>query len=343
MVLVLCANAGVDRAYEVANFAAGQHHTARGFRVVAGGKGINVARALRAFDVETVVTGFAGGLGARFVQQQMLSVGVQPFFVPIAEESRVCINIVDPTAKTQTRVDEAGPLVTPSEVSSLERRWARLLERARVAVIAGSVPRGVSLDLYAELITTARRAKVPVLLDARDELLSRALAAKPLVIKPNLEELARLLGQPVAVPQGVLQAAEELIAGGIRAVVVTLGAQGAIGVTAGQERYWVKPPKVEAVSDVGSGDAMMAGLAAALVSRKPFAEQLRWGTAAGAANAATFGPCMFDSALLQQHLAGVTLVALTPQGKPAEQEVEHARAPEEWPDESQHEQPHGPT
>jgi len=184
---------------------------------------------------------------------------------------------------------------------------------------------------------------VPVLLDARDELLTRALPARPLVIKPNLEELARLLGQPVAVPQGVVQAAEELVAGGVKAVVVTLGAQGAIGVTAGQECYWAKPPKVEAVSDVGSGDAMMAGLAAALVSRKPFPEQLRWGTAAGAANAATFGPCMFERGLLQQYLPGVTLVPLTPQGKATDQEVEHAGPPQQQSDDSQHEQDRGPT
>jgi 1-phosphofructokinase family hexose kinase len=327
MVMVMCANAGVDRVYEVDNFSVGQYHQPRRYRVLAGGKGVNVARTLRIFGCETMLTGFAGGLGARFIQQQMLNIGVQPFFVTIAEESRVCINIVDSKSRAQTRVDEIGPLVTPSEVQALRRRWARLLERAKVAVISGSVPRGVPLDLYADLITVARRARVPVLLDARENMLTRSLAAKPALLKPNLQELQEVMGRTLSVPEGVVEAANEIVSQGVHSVVVTMGAQGCIAVNARGERYWAKPPQVELVSDVGSGDAMMGGIAAAIASGKPLAEQLRWGVGAGAANAATFGPCTFERDLLQQCIAGATIIPLTAEGKPIQEEAEDGTKP----------------
>ncbi len=319
MVLVLCANAGIDRIYEVENFAPGQYHIPRRYRVAAGGKGINVARTLRLLGTDVLLTGFAGGLGGRLLQQQMVNLGVQPFLVPIAEESRVCIQIVDTKSRSQTRLDEVGPLVTPSEVEGLQRRWIRLLAKAQVAVIAGNVPRGVPLNLYADLIRLAQRSRVPILLDAHDELLARAIEAKPRLIKPNLEELQALMGRPISVPEGVLQAIQELIGLGIDTVVVTLGARGAIAANARQERYWVKPGPMDCISAVGSGDAMMGGIAAAWAAGRGLAEQLRLGTAAAAANCTTFDPCAFEARTLHQCLQAVTLTPLTPGGSPQEE------------------------
>jgi 1-phosphofructokinase family hexose kinase len=316
MILVLCANAGVDRTYEVDNFGLGRFHHPRRQRVVPGGKGINVARALRVFGARVVLTGFAGGLAAKFIEQEMAKLGVQPAFVSIAEESRVCINIVDTQSRSQTQVDEVGPLVSPSEVDKLRRRWARLVEKAQLAVIAGNAPRGVPLDLYAELVEICHSRHVPVLLDAHDELLQRALEARPTLVKPNLSELERLLGRQLSVPQGVLEVLNGWVAGGtVQTGVVSVGGQGALAVNAAGERYWAKPPQIKYLGSVGSGDAMLAGIAAAMAAGKGLPEQLRWGTAAGAANAATFGACLFDLATVQQCLRGVQLLPLTENGK----------------------------
>jgi 1-phosphofructokinase family hexose kinase len=324
MILCLCPNAGVDRTYEVENFGVGQYHHPRRLHVVSGGKGINVARALRILGAKTAVTGFAGGLAARFIEQEMSSLDAHPAFVRIAEESRLCINIIDRVSRSQTQVDEVGPLVTPSEVDALLRRWPRMIARANLAILSGSLPRGVPLDLYAELTEACHEAGVPVIVDARDDVLRRALPARPDVVKHNNLEMERLVGRSLSVPDGILEGMRELVAQGIPAVVVTLGKQGALAINADGEALWVTPPEIDYVGGVGSGDAFLAGFAAAMTRDRSLADRLRWGTAAGAANAGSLGACLFERDEVQKCLAGVTVRSFVEASEPPPASAEEA-------------------
>jgi len=127
-----------------------------------------------------------------------------------------------------------------------------------------------------------------VVLDTRDELLAEGIKARPMVVKPNLEELSVLKGRLVQNVQQALAVGQELADGGVSIVLMSLGAGGAVAVTRKQGNWVAKPPKVEAVNSVGCGDAMVAGFAAASLSGKGFADCLRWSIAAGAANATRF-------------------------------------------------------
>ena len=289
VITVLCCNAGIDRTYAVDSFQLGGYHVPRRLRAAPGGKGINVARVLHTFGENVVLGGFAGGVAADFITSQIKRSGITPSFVKIAEESRLCINIVDTTTRTQTQVDEAGPLVTPSEVEALIRRWPALLDRCSLAIISGSAPRGAPFSLYHDLIQQAHAHKVPVILDARDEMLANAISARPQVIKPNFIELCNLMGTELTVPNGVVEASRELWGRGIGTVITSLGHQGAIFASREEGIVWAVPPKIDVLSPVGSGDALVAGYAAALVHQRSFEERIRWAIAAGAANAATFG------------------------------------------------------
>jgi len=316
LVTVLCANAGVDKTWEIANFAVGGFYQPGQVLTVAGGKGINVARGLAALGVAHRVTGFAGGNNGRFLTSQLLDAGSHPDFVTIAEESRVTANIVDRVQHTQTRVDEVGPLVTPGEVDRLTAKWRKLLETSQMAIIAGSAPRGVSRELYAELTEIAREAKVPLILDAHDELLARAVLARPMMIKPNLSELQQLVRRQLSVPDGVVAVGRELVADGLRVVVVTLGARGAIGVTDAHGIWWARPPKVAAVNLVGSGDAFLAGFVAASLERRSFGDRLKFAAAAGAANVTTVGAGQISRAKIEELLAEVKLDRLDADQQP---------------------------
>jgi len=285
---VLCLNAGIDRTYEVEDFSVGGYYRPLRMRVQAGGKGINVARVAYRLGVETIVSGFAGGSGGAFAARQLQGEGILTDFIPIEEEPRVCINIVNRRAKTQTRVDEAGPLVSPTEIVALRRKWQELLAKSQAAVISGSAPRGVPFSMYGDLISTGRQAGLPVILDARDELLAEGVRAKPQMIKPNLEELSALKDRPIQTVQQALAAGRELAEGGVSIVLISMGAAGAVAVTRKQGYWMAKPPKVDLVSSVGSGDAMVAGFVAASLTGRSFADCLRWGVAAGAANATQF-------------------------------------------------------
>jgi len=207
MILILCCNAAMDRTYRLANFQPGKFHHTSDFQVVAGGKGVNVARALGILGHKPTVTGFAGGMIGRFVVNELRRLEIKPAFVEVAEESRLVQNFIDPVAHTETRVDELGPLVSPRELRRLEQRWTKLLAEAQIAIIAGSTPRGVPDTLYRDLVTAAKEAGVPVIVDAHDALLAQSIAAAPTIITPNLAELQALLGRQLTVPQGVQQGA----------------------------------------------------------------------------------------------------------------------------------------
>lgn len=288
MITVLCANPGMDRTYEVEGFKVGAFHHPRRFRVAPGGKGINVARVLRSLGHEVTVAGFAGGTTARFIVGHLRREGIATALVPIAEESRLCLNIVDPTRGTQTRLDEVGPLVTPSEVDRLRQAWRQMLLQSSRVVLSGSAPRGVPFDLYGELILMSRQAGLPSVLDAHDELLRDGVMAGPTVVKPNLGELGQLMGRELSVPEGVVAAARQLLNYGTQLVLCSLSADGALAVTSsGAWRAYTPPVRV--VSPVGCGDASVAGFVSASEEGLDLPRRVQWAIAAGSACAATFG------------------------------------------------------
>jgi len=310
----LCLNASIDYTYEVRNFTPGHWHQPARMNVVAGGKGINVARVVRALGHETLVCGFAGGTGAAFIAKDLRRRGILTDFVPIEEEPRRCTNIVDPGARRQTQVDESGPLVTPTEVQKLRKRFSELLGKTRAITISGSVPRGVPNTIYAELIAMAREHRVPVILDARDDLLLEGVKAKPFMVKPNEAELAELAGEPsLVVPGGVVEAAKKLVDTGISLVLCSLGQKGAILVTENSGIWQARPPEVDYVSNVGSGDAMVAAFAVGSVDEVGLEGCLRLAVGAGAANAATLGAAQIER---QQILELAQRVELEPIGAP---------------------------
>jgi len=309
MILILCCNTAMDRTYRVANFRPGKFHHTSDFTVVAGGKGVNVARALGTLGHKSTVTGFAGGIVGRFVARELRRLEIKPDFAEIAEESRLVQNFIDPVAGTETRVDELGPLVSPHELRRLEQRWTKLLADAQIAIIAGSTPRGIPDTLYRDLVSVAHQAGVPVIVDAHDELLAQSIAAAPTIITPNLAELQVLLGRQLTIPQGVQQGAGELLQRGVELVLTSLGGIGAIAV-APSDCWLVQAPEAKVVSSVGSGDAMVAGLVAATVEGLPLTEQLRWAVAAGTANAAVFGAGLPDRSSVEDLLSDTVLTPL---------------------------------
>ncbi len=290
MILILCANAGVDRTYEVPEFSAGRSHRPDRALVAAGGKGINVARVLAALRQPTTVMGFAGGRAGAFVAADLKAAAIRTAFTQIREESRTTLTIVDPRNRRVTRLDEAGPLVSPGEIETLRRQWIAALPGAQIAVISGNPPRGVPRDLYAHLLQYANQARLPTVLDAHEDNLQEALPGRPHLLKPNLRELSWLAKRPLEVPDGVVAFSRELLRQGVDTVMTTLGKQGAIAVGREGPALLLTAPEVQTVNPVGAGDASLAGFLAAWREGRPLADRARWAMAAGAANCASLAP-----------------------------------------------------
>lgn len=290
MILCVNLNTAIDKTLVVDNFQLNGIYRPREVLALPGGKGCNVARVLKALGSQPVVTGWVGGHAGRFIDDGLRAEGIQTAFAASALESRECISILDPVNGTVSEVYENGRPVAEAELEQFMAIFRASLPRCEAVTLSGSVPPGVPRDIYAQLITLANEAGVRILLDSSGDTLRLGIAGRPFLVKPNEDELAALLGAPVEAlsVEHVAAVAQDVAHRYTTSVVVSLGAQGAVAAHDGRA-YHARPPQIDIVSAVGSGDSMLAGLVHALVQRQPFEDALRLGVAAGAANALVLG------------------------------------------------------
>ncbi|CAI6080189.1 1-phosphofructokinase family hexose kinase [Cohnella sp. JJ-181] len=309
MIATVTLNAAVDKTYYVSGFAPGAVQRVRRQIAEPGGKGNNVAKIVRLLGGEAAATGFtAGGAGA-FIEERLAARGVRSAFVRIPGESRTCLNIVDEASGASTELLESGPTVGDAELAQIKDAVRQLSAEASVVVLSGSLPAGAPEDLYAELVGVARSAGARVYLDASGEALALGIRARPDLIKPNEDELARLVGRKRLEAPQLAQTAAKLHAQGVRQVCATLGSRGAVACMDGN-LYRVIAPAVSAVSAVGCGDAFVAGMAYADELGLPAAGRLRMAAAAAAAAAMTDRAGELDPAVYERLLESVEVVPL---------------------------------
>lgn len=289
MILTVTLNPSVDRLVYVKQLV--PHDTNRILRVEedAGGKGVNVARVLKRLNVPVIATGFLGGRAGRYVQHELSRIdGVECRFVWVKGNTRTNLAIQEEDGSPPTALNERGPQIAPEELASLLQVIEALSGDARFVALGGSLPPGVPTDIYATLGDIAARRGAKVVLDADGEPLVQGLKASPFLIKPNENETERLLGRAIDTLEDAAKAARELHDRGIPVVVVSIGEKGAAVACA--EGCWVAiPPTVRAISTIGSGDSMIAGVLSVLARDGAVEEAIRWGTAAGTATAMTDG------------------------------------------------------
>jgi len=296
MIITVTLNAAIDRTVAVPNFRLGHRHRAVESRTVAGGKGINVARALNRLGRPVIATGFAGGpTGARLLEQ-LREEAVLTDFTRIAGETRINMAVIDPTSGEQTEINERGPAVSPEEVEAFVGRLGYLAVGAELCVIAGTLPPGAGEDLYARLVKDMGDRGVPVILDAEGEAMLAGLRAGVAMVTPNELEAEELVGQEFGDRQDLVQGLSELVRLGAREAAITRpdGCLAVIGEGAEQRFVEVRTESLEPVSTVGSGDAFLAGYAAARYEDRPSADCLAYGVACGAESTQHFGAGMVD-------------------------------------------------
>ncbi|MCL6520066.1 MAG: 1-phosphofructokinase [Armatimonadetes bacterium] len=288
MILTVTPNTAVDKTYTVENFSIDRVHRPSEWRIVAGGKGINVARVYKELGGEAIATGFVGGHNGEFILEALRAEGLKADFVRTRGESRVCIAILDPVNRTQTELNEIGPSITADEVERLKLKFESLVPGMEFAVLSGSTPPGVPDSIYRDMIEIARQYDVRCVLDGNGAPLAEGFKALPFMAKPNIHELSAIVGRQLGTIEEAADAACEFVRRGIEMMIVTFGRDGALIAT--DNIVWrAKSPEINFVSAVGSGDALAAAVVYALSQGATPEEALRLGTAAGAANAMTYG------------------------------------------------------
>jgi len=279
MIVTLTPNPSLDRTVEIDELRRGEVHRATGGRVDPGGKGVNVSRALAANDIATVAVLPSGGPEGAQLAALLAPFGVQTVQVPIGGTVRSNITVAEPDGTT-TKLNEAGPELSADEAAAVERTVVELGTRASWVVGAGSLPRGLGVDFYARLVTALRDCDTRVCIDASGPPLAAAVDAGPDLIKPNFEELAELVGRPLTRLADVVDAASEIRKRGVGTVLVSLGGDGALLVSADEVLHgWAAPVRVR--STVGAGDSTLAGfLAGGGTGRSALVTAIAYGTAA---------------------------------------------------------------
>jgi 1-phosphofructokinase family hexose kinase len=297
LIVTVTMNAALDRTLSVPNFQRGQRHRASSGLTLAGGKGINIARALKRLDIPVVATGLAGGRTGTRIVEELTGEAILNDFVRIADESRTSTAVVDPTGTTYTEINEWGPAVVPEELEFLLEKLHYLARGADVVVFAGSLPRGVDDGFYAEAIRDLNKRKLQTVLDSEGEPLRLGAAAEPFLVSPNQREAESLVGQEFHEEPDFIQALDDIAELGARNVLITQesGCSALFREDRTVKRLQAVAPRVEPISTVGSGDVLLAGFLAARYSDKPLEDALRSAVGAGAASTLEIGAGRFDA------------------------------------------------
>ena len=314
MIVTVTLNAAFARTITVPNFQRGQRHRASAGLPLAGGKGLNVARALKTLGVPVVATGLAGGQAGLRIVERLTAEAILNDFVRIDEESRTTTAVVDPTSNTYTEINEWGPSVKPEELETLREKLDYLTQGAELVVFAGSLPRDVDDDIYADLIRDLARRQLPSALDSEGEALRRGVQAEPFLVSPNQAEAEGLVGQEFHDEEDFLMGLDQIAEMGARNVLITTehGCYALLREDRTVRRYRVDAPRVDPVSTVGAGDTLLAAFLAARVAHRPHDEALRAAVAAGAASTLELGAGIFDPRQAARLQGGVQVTELTP-------------------------------
>jgi 1-phosphofructokinase/tagatose 6-phosphate kinase len=309
VILTVTLNAAIDRTVAVPNFRLGRRHRAVESRTVAGGKGVNVARALSLLGRPVIATGFVGGPTGTRVLEELRHESVLSDFTRIAAETRINLAVIDPTSGEQTEINERGPAVSPEEVKRLFERIGYLAGGAKICVLAGSLPPGAGDDIYARLIADLARRGVAVVLDAEGEAMMAGVRAGASMVTPNEREAEEIVGQEFADRGDLAQGLLELrrLGAGAAAITRPEGCVAVVGEGAERRLLEVHTEPLEPVSTVGSGDAFLAGYVAARYEERTAEECLAYGVACGAESTQHFGAGTVDRNQVERLLGEVAV------------------------------------
>jgi 1-phosphofructokinase family hexose kinase len=303
MIITVTLNAALDKTLEVPNFTPGRRHRTVDQRTMPGGKGVNIARAIKRLGQPVIATGLAGGATGSRIIAALNDEAVLNAFVRIREESRTNTAVLDPTTGLHTEINERGPAISPAELDLFREKLMYLAKGASICVFAGSLPWGVEPDIYADLIRSVRKLGVVTIIDTDGEPLRHAVRAEPEVVSPNELEAEELVGHEFNDADDRASAVAEMVRLGPGEAIMTVPdgcfAQVLDG-SGSTALYRVTVEPLEARSPIGSGDAFLAGYVAARYAERPVVDCLRFGVACGAESTQHIGAGILEPAKVER-------------------------------------------
>jgi 1-phosphofructokinase family hexose kinase len=291
MIYTLTLNPAVDKEYTVPCLAYDEVLRTSQIRIDPGGKGFNVSRMLKSLGTSSTAVGFVGGYAGELLQTGLEKAGILTDFIKINGESRTNISIIEDSGKHHIKLNEPGPRVSVSEIKTLLKKISTLAKPGDYWVLAGSLPPGVPDDIYAKIIQVLKENDAFAVLDTSGEPLRLGCLEGPFLAKPNSFEASELTHEPAESITDMISAGQKIHQLGVKVVVISAGAKGAI-MNSGSDQWIGHAPIIEEHNPIGAGDAMVAGIVWQLAQAGEIKTALRWGLACGAATASQPGTSM---------------------------------------------------
>jgi 1-phosphofructokinase family hexose kinase len=309
MILTVTLNPALDRTMIVPSFQVGLRHRATDTVMLPGGKGINVARAVKGLGRPVIATGFVGGRKGDQIVSDLTDEGILCDFVRVAGESRISTAVVDPAAGSVTEINEQGPNIRAHELAMLHDKLEYLCKAVDVVVFAGSVPPGLDDDCYEELIGHVRELGLITFFYTYGEPLRCGIKAGPDYVFPKLVEAEKVIGYEFGGVEDQISAARQMREMGGASVVMTrrYGCVAELAEAEGSRTIVGTMPKVDVVSPLGWGDALVGGYAVRLLEGDPPADCLRFGLGCATANLVEYGAGVFLPAQADKYAGMVEL------------------------------------
>lgn len=283
MIYTVTLNPALDKTATVENLRLDSVNRISELRVDPGGKGINVSKVVRELGAKTVAIALLGGHTGTMLRNMLVDLGIECKVLEVEGETRTNLKIKDPALKTNTDINEPGPEVTDEQLRGMLDGLVGEVGSGDIVVLSGSLPRGAAADTYKVWVAALKKTDAKVYLDADGDKLVRGIEAKPDLIKPNEIELGAMMGRTLDADDKIVEAARELIDGGLDRVMVSMGGAGALYV-ARDVTIKANPVKVPVGSTVGAGDSVVAALAYAQDKGLGLEDTMRLAMATGAAN-----------------------------------------------------------
>ena len=314
MIATVTLNPCLDRTIAVHGLVVDETNRWSSARLYAGGKGIDVSRAIHEMGGRTIAYGFIGGPDGRAVEILLDEEGVPFSFTPIEQETRTNFIITDTKTGQQTRIDAPGPHISKKELERFDRKMRRIYPRPDLIVAGGSLPPGVPANIYYDIILEAKGFGVRSILDSEGQWLKEGIKAKPYLIKPNVHEAEELLRVELPSEEAIIKASLNLIEMDIEVAVISRGKEGIIAATK-EKIFKAVPPPVKIRSAVGAGDCTIAGLALKLAYGEPLIEACRLAVAMGSAAVLTPGTELCHKADVERLLPQIKVWEMTVKGQ----------------------------
>ena len=299
MIYTVTLNPALDKTVEIPGMALDTVNRITAMRTDPGGKGINVSKVIAKLGGDSVALALLGGGTGRAIADALEEMGLRCELQFVEGETRTNLKVVDPVNHTNTDLNEPGISVTPAVLDGLLDRLVGLLQPGDLVVLSGSLPKGAPGDTYYTWVARCKEAGAKVFLDADGALLAEGLRAAPDLVKPNQDELSRLVGHPLETVEALADAAGALLADGVQKVVVSMGGKGALYVTRDTVLY-AEGLKVPGGCTVGAGASVVAALAVAETQGLSLEDTVRLSTATGAANVMCSGSQAAERSVIEE-------------------------------------------